>query len=176
MGRYTYIVDNIQGYKVISHEYQREYVEKLIPKIGKMISPCKVLPNLLRKGLIARCDMEEIENKSVNCSSYAGASVLLKRLLENETHHNWYVLFIEALQEAGMNEVAMDLQIPALLPDSAQNYSGTDTVHENHHTGLMNNLTINESEAKENQDESKKEYNCQTDTSDKVNRLMSTQY
>jgi hypothetical protein len=122
---YTYIVDNIQGYKIISPEYQREYVRKLIPKIGKMITPCKVLPHLRRKGLVARCDMEEIEKISAICSNYAGAKHLLENLLENQTHHNWYVLFIEALQEAGMNEVAMDLEIPALLPGSAQNFTDT---------------------------------------------------
>ncbi|XP_060551340.1 uncharacterized protein LOC132712918, partial [Ruditapes philippinarum] len=152
---YTYIVDNIQGYKVISHEYQREYVRKLIPKIGKMITPCKVLPHLRCKGLVARCDMEEIEKVSAICSNYAGAKLLLERLLENKKYHNWYVLFIEALQEAGMNEVAMDLEIPALLPGSAQNFTDTDTVY------------VSENETKENQDGSKKE-SIQPHTFDKA--------
>ncbi|XP_060595637.1 uncharacterized protein LOC132749761 [Ruditapes philippinarum] len=131
-----------------------------------MITPSKVLPHLRRKELIARCDMKKIEKISANCSNYAGAKLLLERLLENKKHHNWYVLFIEALQEAGMNEVAMDLQIPALLPGSAQNFTDTGTVNVNLDTSLMNNSFVTKNKEKDKRKKSRKE-SIQPNTLDK---------
>jgi hypothetical protein len=72
-------------------------------------------------------DVEDIQEVCTNRSNYAGASLLLERI--HLKHRNWYVVFIEALQEADMNEVAMNLQIPALLPDSAQYFMETGKLH-----------------------------------------------
>ncbi|XP_053400363.1 uncharacterized protein LOC123558007 isoform X1 [Mercenaria mercenaria] len=119
---YTYIVDNIRGYKFISPEYQTEYIRKLKPKIGKMIKTQKLLPHLLDKRLISNSDNEIILREIVNHGNFAAAAELLGKL--NQKHRNWYKLFIEALQEANMDDVAVCLNIPELLESRRSN--GTD--------------------------------------------------
>lgn len=115
---YTYIVDNIRGYRFINHSYQKQYLNTLIPNIGKMITPCELLPHLLAKDLIGSNDQENIQREHTNHGNFAANVMLLDRITRK--HRNWYILFIEALNEANMEEVAANLQIPELLENKRE--------------------------------------------------------
>ncbi|XP_060595646.1 uncharacterized protein LOC132749769 [Ruditapes philippinarum] len=110
---YSYIVDNIRGYKFINHFYQREYIKNITPKIGSMITVCEIISFVYAKKLISESDKEHIQKEDANRGNFAAAVLLLDRI--HRKHRNWYLLFIEALNEAGMDEVAKCLEIPALL-------------------------------------------------------------
>ncbi|XP_053389840.1 uncharacterized protein LOC128552798 [Mercenaria mercenaria] len=110
---YTYIVDNIRGYNFISHRYQKEYIKSLTEKLGKMIKICELLPHLFAKDLISDTDKENIQQEDKNNGNIVAVYLLLDRI--HRKHRNWYILFIEALKDAHMDDAAADLQIPELL-------------------------------------------------------------
>jgi hypothetical protein len=67
----------------------------------------------LAKEIISESDKENIKREYVNHGNFAAAVKLLDRI--HRKHRNWYLLFIEALNEAGMKDVVKCLDIPELL-------------------------------------------------------------
>ncbi|XP_053392017.1 uncharacterized protein LOC128554729, partial [Mercenaria mercenaria] len=145
---YTYIVDNIRGYKFISPEYQREYIRKIKPKIGKMIKTCELLPYVKAKGLIRNTENENIQREFANHGDFAAALELLDII--HKKHRNWYMLFIEALQEANMNDVAVCLQIPALYKNKSSEITDTYSLQPNTDSDLNESIPVIDEEERHN--------------------------
>jgi hypothetical protein len=78
-----------------------------------MITVCEILPFVFAKNLISENDKQNIQRDDANRGNFAAAVTLLDRI--HRKHRNWYLLFIEALKEARVDDVVKCLEIPALL-------------------------------------------------------------
>jgi hypothetical protein len=112
---YVYIVDNLRGYTFVGFEYQVQYIKTLAPNICPRIIPRELLPHLLAKELIKEQDKEEIQREELNFGSISASIMILDRIVRKQTY--WYRLFVEALRDAGMDDIAGDLDIPELMVD-----------------------------------------------------------
>lgn len=71
------------------------------------------MPFLMAHDLISDTDKENILCECNNRGDYAGAMLLLDRIPRK--HKDWYIVFIQALEEAGLEDVATSLKIENLM-------------------------------------------------------------
>ena len=107
---------NIRGYKWIDHQYQREYIKSLTPKLSKVIDVRDLIPHLHAAGVLSDNDKEEILQEDINRGKIAAAVLLLDRV--QRKHSRWYNKLIECLRDSGRDDIAEDLDIPRLTSAS----------------------------------------------------------